>query len=235
MSRASIVTCALAAVVAALIASTSAVGANECAGLRVCVPIAGPWVVVPVPAAGVRPRVEYQMTCPRGHIAGGLDAQLSERGIDVSFVGALGSPVNPGITTSRSVVFVGSYVGRSPRAPSFRPFVGCMPARGGGSRVPTSVAVVPAGRPTLRRVRTVRVRPGRLTVVQRCVAGERLVGAVHAVGFRTRTPPGPDLIRGVRVEQSVRGGRVVVRVRGDAELAGVSAVVQVQALCEVAR
>jgi hypothetical protein len=219
------------ALLAALALSSSAGGANECDGLMVCVPIAGPWVVVPVSSADVRPRVEYQLTCPRGHIVGGLDARLSERAIEVSFVGSLGSPVNPGITTSRSVVFVGSYVGGSARAPTFRPFVGCIPASGGGSRIPTSVSAFPPGQPTARRVRTVRVRPGSTTVTQRCTAGERLVGAAHAVAFSTRNPPGPDLVRSVRTARTIRGGRVVVRVRGDAELAGVRALVQVQAVC----
>jgi hypothetical protein len=223
------------ALAVALAVSTSAAGANECDGLQVCVPVAGPWVAVPVSSADIRPRVEYQVTCPRGHVAGGLDARLSERAIDVSFLGALGSPVNPGITTSRSVVFVASYVGRSGLAPTFRPFVGCMPAAGSGSRVPTSVGAVRPGRPTVRRVQNVRVHPGTTTVVQRCASRERLVGAAHAVGFFTRTPPGPDLVRSVRAAQAVRGGRVVVRVSGDAELAGVRAVLQVQAVCAVTR
>ena len=73
----------------------------------VCVPVAGPWVVVPASTGENRARVEYQLTCPRGHVVGGLDARLSVRGIDVSFLGRLGSPVNPGITTSRSAVFLG--------------------------------------------------------------------------------------------------------------------------------
>jgi hypothetical protein len=216
---------------AALALSASATAANECDGLMVCVPVAGPWVVVPAAASGERPRVEYQMTCPRGYVVGGLDARLSERAIDVSFLGALGSPVNPGITTSRSAVFVASYVGASPRAPTFRPFIGCMPASGAGSRLPTSFAAVRPGKPTIRRVRTVRVRPGTQTVSQGCVGSERLVGAAHAIGFSTAGPPGLALVRSVGTEQAVRSGRVVVRVRGDAELGGVRALLQVQAVC----
>ena len=234
MSRLAVVVAPL-VLVAALALSASAAGANECDGLQVCVPVAGPWVVVPVSSSSVRPRVEYQVTCPRGHVAGGLDARLSERGIDVQFFGSLGSPVNPGITTSRSVVFVASWVGGAALAPTFRPFVGCMPARGGGARVPTSAGIVRPGRPVVRHVRDVRVRPGAMTVVQGCAAGERLVRAAHAVGFFTRTPPALDLARSVRATRAVRSGRVVVRVRGDAELAGVRAVVQVQAVCAVAR
>lgn len=230
MSRARIAIAA-SALLAALALSASATGANECDGLMVCVPVTGPWVVVPASTSSRRPRVEYQMTCPRGYVVGGLDARLSERAIDVAFLGALGSPVNPGITTSRSVVFVASFVGASPRAPTFRPFIGCMPASGAGSRLPTSVGAVRPGTPTTRRVRTVRVRPGTTTVSQGCVGSERLVGAAHAVGFSTASPPGADLVRSVGTEQAVRSGRVVVRVRGDAELTGVRALVQVQAVC----
>ncbi|HSI98404.1 MAG TPA: hypothetical protein VK926_08575 [Gaiellaceae bacterium] len=205
--------------------------ANECEGHMICVPVAGPWVVVPTGAGVRRPKVEYQLTCPRGYVVGGLDAELSHRAIDVSFVATLGSPVNPGISTSRSAVFVASYVGETARAPSFRPHIGCIPSTGGGIRIPTSVTAFPPGQPTVRRVRTVRVRPGTATVVQACGARERLVGASHAIGFVRRTPPSASLVATVSGSRAVRGGRVIVTVRGDAELGGVRAVVQVHAVC----
>jgi hypothetical protein len=230
--QAAVLTATLAA---ALTVVTPAGGANECDGLMVCVPIAGPWVIVPAGTGVPRPEAEFQLTCPRGYIAGGLDARLSQRAIDVSFLGTLGSPVNPGISTSRSVVFVASYVGESPRAPSFKPFVGCMPATGGGTRIPTAVTAFPPGRPTVRRVRTVRVGPGTLSVTQGCASGERLVGASHAFGFYTRTPPSASLASSATGSQAVRGGRVVVSVRGDAELEGVRAVIQVHAVCSRVR
>ncbi len=215
----------------ALAVAAPAGGADECEGLMVCVPVAGPWVVVPASASIPRQRVEYQLTCPRAHVVGGLDARLSIRAIDVGFIGTLGSPVNPGITTSRSVVFLGTYAGRSAAAATFRPFIGCMPSAGGGSRVPTSVSQLRPGQPVTRRVKTVRVRPGTTTVTQRCAARERLLGGSHAFGFETRTPPSASLVGGVSGSQQLRGESVVVRVRGDAELAGVRAVVQVHALC----
>lgn len=226
---------ALAVVAAALAVASPAGGANECDGLMVCVPVSGPWVVVPTSTGVPRPHVEYQLTCPRGHVVGGLDARLSDRSIDVGFLGTLGSPVNPGISTSRAAVFVATYVGASARAPSFKPFVGCMPSAGGGTRVPTSASAFPPGRPTTRRVKTVRVRPGEATVTQRCTAGERLVGSSHALGFATRTPPSASLVDGVSADRSIRGSEVVVKVRGDAEIAGVRAVVQVHAVCTRAR
>lgn len=222
---------ALVVVGAALVVAAPAGGANECDGFMVCVPIAGPWVVVPASTGAERERVEYQLTCPRGHVAGGLDARLSVRSIDVGFIGTLGSPVNPGISTHRSVVFLGMYVGRTDRGPTFRPFVGCIPTAGGGTRIPTAVTQFRPGRPVARRVKTVRVRPGATTVVQRCARGERLVGGSHAFAFATRNPPSASLVEGVSGARSVRGSGVTVRVRGDAELASVRALVQVHALC----
>ncbi len=68
-------------------------------------------------------------------------------------------------------------------------------------------------------------------VAQGCAAGERLVGAAHAVGFYTAAPPGDALISNVTAVQAVRGGRVVVTVRSGTALLGVRAVVQVEAVC----
>jgi hypothetical protein len=221
----------LAVLTASLAVALPAGAANECDGLPVCVPVAGPWVVVPASTAVPRERVEYQLTCPRRHVVGGLDARLSVPGIDVAFLGTLGSPVNPGISTSRSVVFVATYVGRSDRAPTFRPFIGCMPASGGGTRIPTSVTAFQPGQPVTRRVKTVRVRPGSATVTQRCVSGERLVGGSHAFAFATKSPPKESLVESVSGSQELTSSAVVVRVSGDAELAGARAFVQVHALC----
>jgi hypothetical protein len=221
------------AAVAALLAlgAGSAGAARECAGLQVCVPVAGPWVVVPTSSGVPRPEVQFHLSCPRNYIVGGTDAELSQRGIDVEFLGRLGSPVNPGITTSRAAVFVGSYTGTNPRGPTFRPHLGCLPASGGGGRVPTAVGVVRPAEPAARRVRTARVRPGTTTVSARCNANERVVGGEHAFGFYTRRPPSASLVAGISGSRAVSGSRVVVRVTGDAELEGVRAIVQVQAVC----
>ena len=216
---------------AALVAAVPAGAANECDGLQICVSVPGPWVVVPASTSTSRTPVEYQLTCPRGHIVGGLDARLSVRAIDVQFLAKLGSPVNPGISTNRSAVFRATYVGTSDRAPTFKPFIGCMPASGGGARVPTSLTAFRPGQPVTRRVKTVRVRPGTTTVVQRCSGGERLVGGSHAFAFDTRNPPSASLVSSVSGSEVIGSSGVVVRVRGDAELAGARALVQVHALC----
>ena len=223
-------------VAAALIVGVAPAGATrECEGLMVCVPKPGPWVVVPIGGGAPRPQVEYRMTCPRRYVVGGLDAELSSRAVDVSFLGSLGSPVNPGISTSDSVVFVGSYVGASAASASFRPHIGCLPGRGGGTRVPTALTTILAGHPTIRRAHEVRVRPGATTVSQVCGPRERLVDGASALGFYMRTPPSSSLTRGVTTKLSLNGNRAVVQVRADAEISAVRAVVQVQAVCSSAR
>lgn len=226
----------LAGLTAVLVAGSGpAQAADECEGLMVCVPVAGPWVVVPIGTTVPRPRVEYQLTCPRGHIVGGVDAELSDRAIDISFVASLGSPINPGITTSRSVVFVASYVGSTASGATFRPHIGCMPASGGGG-VPTAVsAVVKPGRPTIRRVRSVRVRSGTQRVARSCARPEILVDASHAVGFATRRPPTATAIGLVSARREVRGNRVMATVQGNAELGTIRVVAQVQAVCSRVR
>ncbi|HEV3480205.1 MAG TPA: hypothetical protein VG144_12250 [Gaiellaceae bacterium] len=220
---------------AALSGGAGAQAADECDGLMVCVPIAGPWVAVPTGTSVPRPRVEYQLTCPRGYVVGGVDARLSGRGIDVTFIGKLGSPINPGITTGRSVTFVASYVGTTVSTPSFRPFIGCMPASGGGGGLPTAVGVVKPGEPTVRRVESARVRPGSRTVASGCRRGEQLVDASHAFAFRTAQPPSASVIGMVNGTRTVRGQRVVVSARGDAELGRIRAIVQVHAVCSRVR
>ena len=223
---------AVTAVLAAGVSAPTAAATNECRGLLVCVHVAGPWVVVPVGNSVPRPHVEYQMTCPRGYVVGGMDAELTNRAIDVSFIGSTGSPVAPGIATSRTVVFVATYVGNARTTLTFRPHVGCVPATGGGARTPTAVsAVVPPGKPTTRRVRTVRVTPTVRTIVQRCLGNERLVDASYARAFFTKKPPSAALVNTVSVTHAVSGGRVNAVVRGDDAVSSVRAVVQLSAIC----
>jgi hypothetical protein len=209
--------------VACGVAASPAGATNECKGLQVCVPITGPWVLA---SPG---QVEFQMSCPKRFIVGGLDAELSSRGLDVGFVGSLGSPVNPGITTSQQVVFLGRLVrGRDP-APFFRPHIGCVPASGGGQRVPTAFHPFAPGKPTQREVRQVVARPGGVRhFAARCAKHERLVSASHAIGFVGDTPPSVAAAHSVRVAQHVTAGRVVLTIRA---AAGVVAIVQIDLLC----
>jgi hypothetical protein len=210
----------LAALAAAAAVPAAAHATNECRGLQVCVPVAGPWVLTSSVS-----RVEYDLTCPARFIVAGLDAELSVRGIEVGFVGALGTPVNPGITTQRDVVFLGRVVRGSAAAASFRPHIGCVPASGGGQRVPTAYHAFAPGKPVDRRVVEVTVR-GKQTVTGRCPTRERLTSATHAIGFYGETPPTAAAARAIRVTQRTRNGVVTLHVRSS-----VRAVVQLDLVC----
>jgi hypothetical protein len=218
----------LAIVAAALAAGVERADAtSECRGFQACVPVAGPWVAVPVSRAAQRPQVQWQLTCPRGFVVGGVDAELSDRAIDVWFFGASGSPVAPGRTTSRTIVFVATYVGSGAAAPTFRPHAGCVPSSGGGRRTPTSVtAVVPPGKPTVRRVRTLHITLPR-TVSVGCRSDEHLVAAYSARGFRTTTPPSAQIVTSLSARTRVTGARIAVSASGGTGFG----VVQVSAVC----
>jgi hypothetical protein len=221
----------IAVAAAALVVLVSPAGAtNECRGLQICVHVSGPWVVVPAAATVPRPRVEYELACPKGFVVGGLDAELTDPAIDVTFRGLLGSPVNPGITTSRTALFVATSVRTPSRVATFRPHIGCMPSAGGGQRIPT-VHVVPPGHPDTRRVSTIRLRSGMQLVTRTCAPGETLVGATHAVGFYTAKPPAAALVSSVRASQTVRSGRVTVAVHAGPAVATARPVVQVDLTC----
>lgn len=212
----------LACVAAAFAAPAGAT--NECKGLQVCVPVVGPWV-----AAGAGEQVSFQLACPKRFVVAGLDAELSRRGVDVTFRGSLGSPVNPGITTSTSVQFLARELIPGATA-TFRPHIGCVPASGGGQRYPTAYAVVrprPALVPTAVQIF---VTPGTHRFVERCRKGTLLTGATHAVGFYTAAPPAASTVRSVTVTQAVVAGAVRLVVHAGA-LPGVKAIVQVDMEC----
>jgi hypothetical protein len=223
---------ALAAGTALTAGAAPAVKTQECKGLRVCVRVAGSWVVVPAGLGVPRRPVQYDLQCPRGYVVGGLDAEVSDRAVDVTFQAKLGSPVNPGITTSRDAVFTALYVGSARRAPTFRPHIGCMPASGGGGRIQTAVTFR-AGAPTVRRIVNARLGPGVTLVSAACTRRQRLVSWFTSTAFNGKTPPTAATIGAVRVTHPVRSGRVVaVPHVADAAL-GARPIVQVVAVCAV--
>jgi hypothetical protein len=217
---------------AAALAAAGTAGARatrECNGFQVCVPVAGPWVLAPGPA-----ETKWQLSCPKKFVVGGLDAELTSRALDVAFRATLGSPVNPGISTSTAAVFLGRLVaGRDPAA-SFRPHIGCVPASGGGRRVPTvhHRRIYPPGRPTVLRASVVVVRAGGTRRATRaCHAGERLVTSSDAIGFYGKQPPSKAAAGAVRVTRKAVRGRVTVEIRGGKAVRGTDAVVQLDLLC----
>jgi hypothetical protein len=224
----------LAAVLAVVACTTlvtvgTATGAtNECKGLQICVPIAGPWVLA------TPERTEFQLDCPKRFIVGGLDAELSSRAIEIGFVGGLGSPVNPGITTTGSAVFLGRFVGARDGVPTFRPHIGCVPASGGGQRTPTAYRVFKPGTPTTRVIKVLEVLPSlTMRLAARCPTGQRLVSATHAIGFYGDKPPTLGVAQSVHVTQSVRKGVVHVTARGGTGQLEGRTIVQVDLVCAV--
>jgi hypothetical protein len=224
---------ALAAILAVpLLAAGGAGATDECDGLDVCISARGPWVAVPAARNGRLQTVYYRLSCPRRAVVGGLDAVLGDRSLDVRFLGTLGSPVNPGITTGRHAIFVATYAGRRPT--SFQPLIGCIPTSGGGGGGTTFfAAAAPRPLPPVRRVRTLRVRPGPARrLVVRCRGGERLVGSSHAVGFRMTREPAASVLAGAIAVRREQARIVSVRARRSGAVPGsVRVEVQVHAIC----
>ncbi len=218
---------AAAAAVAALAAAGAAGATRECNGFQVCVRVAGPWVLAPG-----RAETKWQLSCPKGFVVGGLDAELTTRALDLAFRATLGSPVNPGVSTSSAAVFLGRLVsGRDPAA-GFRPHVGCIPGSGGGRRVPTAHRkTYPPGRPAVLRASALAVHAGARRVARSCHAGEHLVTSTAAVGFFTKRPPTRALAGAVHVTRRTAHGHVTLTIRGGPKVRGVHAVVQLDLLC----
>ena len=178
----------LAVLVAAPLARASAsapAATNECRGLQVCVRVAGPWVVVPA-AARHRAAGQFQLSCPSGYIVGGLDAELSDRAIDVSFPGEARQPRQPRrSTTSRARVFARALRGRG-AARRELPAAHRLHARaaGGGGRAiadrrqPPSPPGAAHGAPRHARALTSGHDARRHSA--RAARGERLVAGSHA-------------------------------------------------------
>jgi hypothetical protein len=226
---------ALAAAAVAGVAPSGASAGTECDGLIVCIPVKGPWVQVP---GGGTPTY-YQLSCPgRGQIIGGLDADRAGP-LELSFLGTLGGPVGPGVTTSRSAVFVAR---TTLSLASFRPLLGCIPASGGGGRARTSyepkrklMAAAPGPVPdaTIRRVKNVRLKDAPAQVASHgCLAGERLLAWSTAIAFRRNRPLALSALGSVRATGRRAGSRVAVRVRsGITRPQGVRVELQIHAIC----
>lgn len=222
----------LAAAVSGVGPSTADAG-TECDGLIVCIPVAGPWVQV---LGGARPTY-YELACPgRGQVIGGLDADRAGP-LGITFLGTLGGPVGPGVTTGRAAVFVAQ---TTRPLSGFRPLLGCIPGGGGGGRGRTVYepkrelqAVAPPPEATVWRVKNVRLKDQqRQRVTHQCLADERLLSFSSAVAFRTVRPPSLSTLGSVRATSRRAGERIVVDVRSwIARPKNVRVELQIQAVC----
>ena len=219
----------VAAVAAAALSAAPAGATDECNGLRVCLPVDGPWVVADARGA------DWELACPlRNYVIGGTDARVATRDVDVSFRAEIGSPIGPGVSTGRSVVFHGARTGAGGGSSSYQPYIGCIPSSGGGGRALTAYTAGAPGFKVAKPLFSVAVTVPILRHTQilrtRCPSPSRLVGATHAVGFDQPFPPSTVQRASVRVRRTIVEGVVVARVTADA-VAGPSARVQVRALC----
>jgi hypothetical protein len=223
---------------AAALPARAAADAHECQGLMVCIPVAGPWVAVPAPTGAEVVATQYLLSCPRGSVAAGTDALVSDRALDVSWLASLGAPIGPGVSSHDAIDYLGTYTGAARRPSGFQPYVGCVPAQGGGGRSttafhPFAARALPPGQPLVRRTRTVQVSPtSPTTVTVGCNRGEHVIGGAHALAFPQKKQPPIEWLGDVRGTRRIIDGRVVVSAtRGDAIPPNVRVVLQVQALC----
>jgi hypothetical protein len=210
-----------------------AAAGTECRGLQSCIRVVGPWVQV---LPGATP-TSFHLACPgRGQTVGGLDVDKAGRAVDVTFLGATGGPVSPGVTTGREIVFVARATAGT--AVTFRPRLGCIPAAGGGGRSRTAyepkrkltarTAAVPK---VVRRARTVRLpAAGEDAASFACRTGETLLAASSAIAFRTTTAPTLARLTSVRSSVVRTGPRAQATVRGRPP-AGIRVVLQIQLVC----
>jgi hypothetical protein len=223
---------ALVASAAGSFAPDAAAG-TECRGLQSCIRVVGTWVQV---AAGPA-STSFHLACPgRGQTVGGLDVDKAGRAVDVTFLGATGGPISPGVTTGREIVFVARATART--AVTFRPRLGCIPAAGGGGRSRTAyeprrkLTAYAAAAPTVvRRARTVRLPAAGEDVASfACRSGETLLAASSAIAFRTTKAPTLARLTSVRSFVVRTGRRAQATVRGRPP-AGVRVVLQIQLVC----
>lgn len=215
-----------AAALAVVAAGASRAGAqSECRGIQQCIPVGGPWVYVHGST-----ETEFLLSCGKRGVVGGVDALATSTAVRVAFEGRIGAPVSPGVTTTASVLFRGRLAGA--RSGAFEPWIGCIPASGGGGRSTVSARIAPG--PSIDRVaRIVVVSPGEVkTASIGCPAGEQLVGGWHAIAFRSKKPPSFGDASRVHAEHALAGRKVVATVAStDALSVDAHAVVQIGAEC----
>jgi hypothetical protein len=213
--------------VAAVVAATAPVAGatGECQGIQKCISVPGPWVVVQAHGTA-----QYLLTCPNGVVAG-TDAQVTSRDVHVSFDARLGAPVAPGVSTTKYAYFTA--VSTSSKPQEFQPLLGCVPTQGGGGRSTVSARATPPGPALEYRTRIVVIGPSELKSARvSCLSAETLVGAWHAIAFRTKKPPSLAHVDLVHASHAVvKKTAVVTATSTDALSVDAHAVVQVGARC----
>lgn len=214
-------------------------GPSECVNLPDCHPMTtAPWVEIPAAVPGVsesnEPILEagtvmWRLECNGNEVPVGWDYNVPS-GSPPFRVSALIPPFHIGMTGSRNANFLGvSDVGFKPV--TFQPLIGCTPGTNFGSSSAATSSARPQGTTTRQRTFTHTLHPHKdVTFTHRCAKGEELVDSAHGVAFYRKTPPTEKEMRGVEVERTERGGRVVVHVH-TGTFAGERVALQIHAFC----
>ena len=123
---------------ARVLARVPSQAADECQGLQVCIPVAGPWVAIPPPPAGLATRdLAARLPAGRRRRSRRAGERASRRG---RVPGPHRQPRQSRASRPRSrSLFKGTYAGACAQATSYQPFIGCIPGGGGGPRTPDGV------------------------------------------------------------------------------------------------
>ena len=214
------------AALAACALSVSAGATTECRGIKNCLDVQGPWVVVPA-----HTEATYLLECPqRRGVVGGTDALASSQDVRVSFNALLGGPVSPGTSTTTYAYFRAATA--SGRAGAFKPLLGCIPLNTGG-RQTTSAYVGPPGVPLDYSAVTIPVRSGtQHSTTIACAKSERYVGSWNATDFHSAKLPDIALASAIHVHRTVQNGSATVAITVSETLpAGANAEVQLGVIC----
>ena len=194
----------LAVVVLGAIVATGAGATTECAGVRTCIDVPGPWVVVP--AQG---EARFLLECPKrqGTVVG-VDSLATSRDIHITVDGLLGGPVAPGRTTGSDILF--RAVSGRHHVGLFEPRIGCTPPPSGGPQT-TAFQLSPAGPALNIAATTLPVTPGTVRqLTLGCVRGQSLIDSWVATAFPN--PVSPTLAAAVRIQRSVSDGQVAITI-----------------------
>ena len=212
---------------------------KECLNISNCVPVLGPWVVVPA-----RQEATYLATCKslRNFVVDGTDARASSTSIRVWFDGRIGGGIGvpPQSILARAILLFHA-VSNNGEPGSFQPLLGCVTQRPASKRATFSARRVagvpgtPASPPLDLRAnnRVLEFSSGRMFTA--CAPGEKLVGRWSALSVNTTGPPARVYANSVSVDRVPAGNRV----RATYQVASVLlaplapvATLQVGAMCE---
>ena len=190
--------------------ASPAAATNECRGLQVVRsrrrPVGGRARRRSRPAT----RVEYQLSCPRGYVVGGLDAELTRPRDRHRLPREARQPGRAGRDDRALGVFRATYIGSCAARPSFRPHIWVASAAAGGGSGPVPYSrpvVVPAreSRPFGGSAPCASARDSVRASSRRAAPASGSSRRWHAIGvLHDARPPSAALIQSVSATRSVQ-------------------------------